>query len=404
MTIQLSAFNKPTQLPDGRFVVNQPLDRLIRKEVMLGVIREIVKPEDHIGLQLFPFYNVPSDDYIFSYVKGLTTGLAPATAESAESELAQKDSGLSGQGRASLIDWRLKDHYDAGDVQRFVDIQMLAESGALGPGGLPSSLQGDLNQFPERVARDTVERRRRLDNRMEWLHMQSISNGGVAYNDGNISFAVDWKRPADQHAQAPLASPDNRYDIDTHDPINDINKIKRLMYDRYGVIMDRAICSNKFLLSLINSSKFIVRAGMGVAGSTGAPEASDLPYVVNNWGPQVAIDLVKAQTGIEFIEYDSGYRSKNPFDPYGAVTFNRYLPENRIIFLPSEASIREFDSSPIGFGKMMTSPHTMGGNAPGFYDWEQETTDPWGRNIGTGIKAFPLFPHMELSYTMDVVL
>lgn len=404
MTLTLAAFNKPSQRPDGQYVVNQPLDRLVKKEVALGVIREIVKPEDHIGLQLFPFYNVPSDDYIFSYVKGLTTGLAPAIAEAAESELAQKDSGLSGQGRASLIDWRLKDHYDAADVQRFVDIQMLAESGALGPGGLPNSLQGDLNQFPERVARDTVERRRRLDNRLEWLHMQSLSTGGVAYNDGNIQFAVDWKRPADQHAQAPLASPDSRYDIDTHDPINDINKIKRLMYDRYGVIMDRAICSNKFLLSLINSSKFIVRAGMGVAGSTGAPEASDLPYVVNNWGPQVAIDLVKAQTGIEFIEYDSGYRSKNPFDPYGSVTFNRFLPENRIIFLPSESSIREFDSSPIGFGKMMTSPHTMGNNSPGFYDWEQETTDPWGRNIGTGIKAFPLFPHMELSYTMDVVL
>lgn len=394
----LASFTKPVQ-QDGKWVVAQPLDRLIRKEVALGVIREIVKPEDHLGLSLFPWYEVPSDDYIFSYVKGLTTGLAPATAESAESELAQKDSGLAGQGRASMIDWRLKDHYEADDVQRFLDLAMLAESGALGPGGLPNSLQGTLNQFPQKVAQDTGERRRRLDNRAEWLLMQSLSTGGVAYNDGNIKFAVDWERPADQQAEAPASG---TYALTSHDPIGDINKIKRLMYNRYGIKITRAICSNKFLLSLGNSDRFILRAGMGPASTSGLTQA-DIPYLINGWGPQVAIDIVKAQTGVEFIEYDSGYRSKPDFSN-AAPTFNRFLPEDRVIFLPDDASIREFDSSPIGFGKMMTSPHTMGNGAAGFYDWEQSTTDPWGRNIGTGVKMFPLFPHMELSYTMDVEL
>lgn len=390
-------FNKPKGTPLAHGA--RPLDELIRKEVALGVIKEIVKPEDHIGLSLFPFKEVPTDDYIFNYVKGLTTGLAPAIAEAAESELAQKDSGLAGQGRASLIDWRLKDHYDAADVQRFLDLQLLAEANQFGPYGLPNTLLGDVNHLPQRIQRDTEERRRRIDNRIEWLITQSLSTGGIAYNDGNIKFAVDWKRPADQQAQVPASG---TYAATTHDPIGDVNKIKRLVYDRTGVLITRALCSNKFLLSLINSDKFILRAGLGTAANSGLT-SSDIPYLLNGWGPQVAIDAVQQQTGVTFIEYDSGYRSKPDF-VNGPVTFNRFLPENRVIFLPDDNAMNEFDSSDIGFGKVLTSPHSMGNGSAGFYMWEQDTTDPWGKNIGTGIKCFPLFPHMELSYTMDVTL
>lgn len=396
MNPSLAIFNKPKG-PTAYGA--QPLDQLIRKEVALGVIKEIVKPEDHIGLDLFPFKEVPSDDYIFSYVKGLTTGLAPAIAESAESELAQKDSGLANQGRASLIDWRLKDHYDAADVQRFLDLQLLAEANQFGPYGLPNTLLGDVNHLPQRMQRDTEERRRRLDNRMEWLIMQSLSTGGIAYNDGNIKFSVDWQRPADQQAQAPASG---TYASTSHDPIGDINAIKRKIYERTGVLITRAICSNKFLLSLINSDKFILRAGLGNAANSGLTQA-DIPYLLNGWGPQVAIDAVQQQTGVTFIEYDSGYRSKPDF-AQGPVTFNRYLPESRVIFLPDDNAMAEYDSSDVGLGKVLTSPHSMGNGSAGFYMWEQDTTDPWGKNVGTGIKAFPLFPHMDLTYTMDVTL
>lgn len=396
--MNFAGFTKPQKNDQGgfQFGVAQPLDRLIRKEVSLGVVREIVKPEDHIGLTLCPFYNVPTDDYIFDYVKGLTSGLAPAISESAESELAQKDSGLSGQGRASLIDWRLKDHYDASDVQRFRDLQIVAES--LGPYGVPNSLQGDANDLPQRIANDTAERRRRLDNRIEWMVMESLSAGVLGYNDGKIKFLVDWKRPADQQAQAPASG---TYASDTHDPIGDINKVKRKIYNRHGVKITRAIVSNRFLNSLVNSAKWTWRTGFSPTGA-GAPTSGDLPYLISGFGPQAVIDEVQRQTGVTFIEYDSGYRSA----PIGSnvVTFNRYVAEERVIFLPDEAQIAQFDSNVVGFGKVLTSPHSMGNGSAGFYEWEQETTDPWGRNIGTGIKAFPLFPHMELSYTWDVEL
>src|SRR5512135_3282122 len=97
------------------------LDRLVRKEVSLGSIREIQPPQDHIGLaQIAPFLDVATDDVIFDYLKGgLQDGLAPARAEDAEAELAQKDQLYYGEGRASIIDWALKDKYTASDVTRY---------------------------------------------------------------------------------------------------------------------------------------------------------------------------------------------------------------------------------------------------------------------------------------------
>src|ERR1700755_154231 len=94
-------------------------DRLIRKEVSLGLIREIVPPETHIGLQLFPFLPVETDDVIFNYAQGMVDGLAPARAEDAEAELAQADDTFLSEGRASVIDWSVKSHYTASDVSRY---------------------------------------------------------------------------------------------------------------------------------------------------------------------------------------------------------------------------------------------------------------------------------------------
>lgn len=381
--------------PSSAFVnPNVAQSDLLRKEQALGVVREILPPEDHLGLQMFPFLGVDSDDVIFDYTKGLTTGLAPARAENAESELAQKDLQFAGQGRASVIDWAIKDYYDANDVQRYRDLLTVAEQ--VQGGSLPLTLQGDFNNLPNTQARDTAERRRRLDNRIEKLIMDSISTGILAYNDGRIKFSVDWGRPANQQAQPPKSGV---YNLTTHDPIGDILDVQRKLYDLYGVRTHRAICSNKFLNSLVNSDKFTLRSGFAPNTVT----QSDLPYILDGWGPQAAVDAVQRQTALTFIEYDSGYRTK-PFGQNVAPTFNRFIPENRVIFLPDDAEISQIDTSPIGFGKVLTSPHVMGNNTSGFYEWEDSTTDPWGEYKGTGIKAFPVFPHLEFSWTWDVAL
>jgi hypothetical protein len=382
----------------GSFASPIGLDRLIRKEVSLGAIRERPLPQDHIGLaQIAPFLNVSSDDVIFDYIKdGLQEGLAPARAEDAEAELAQKDDLYFGQGRASVIDWSLKDKYTASDVTRYRENLLIQER--LQGAGVELNLNdpGNMVQdFNSKVARHDALRRRKLDNRMEWLIMQAIENGTIVYNDGKIKFSVDYGRPSGQQNQAPASG---LFGLADSDPIGDINAMNETMYNTYGVRLRRAITSRKVMQSLWRSSRFISLAGV-VGGTPTTP--IDPNYLLPGWGPQKAIDLVEQVTGVRFIEYDSVWRSR----AIGSQTVvnNRFLSENKIFFLPEESELGEVDSTQIGFGKMLTSPHPEGNWQPGYYEWEDEQRDPWMQVRGTGIKAFPVFPYMEYTYTMTVL-
>lgn len=374
------------------------LDRLIRKEVALGSIRERPVPQGHIGLaQIAPFLNVASDDVIFDYLKdGLQEGLAPARAEDAEAELAQKDDLYFGQGRASVIDWSLKDKYTPSDVMRYRDALLIQQRMEGTADQLTLNDPGNtVAEFNQRVARHDALRRRKLDNRLEWLIMQAIENSIIAYNDGKIKFSVDYGRPAGQQNQAPASG---LWNTTTFDPIGDILTMNDTMYNTYGVRLRRAITSRKVMQTLWRSDRFVAMAGV-VGGTPSAP--IDPNYLLPGWGPQRAIDMVESVTGVRFIEYDSVWRSR----PIGSATItnNRFLSENKIFFLPEESELGEVDATMIGFAKTLTSPHPEGNWTPGYYEWEDEQRDPWMQVRGTGIKAFPVFPYMEYTYTMAVL-
>lgn len=374
------------------------LDRLVRKEVSLGAIRERPLPKDHIGLtQISPFLEVASDDVIFDYLKdGLSEGLAPARAEDAEAELAQKDDLYYGQGRASVIDWSLKDKYSASDVTRYREGLLIQER--LQGAGVELNLNdpGNMVQdFNSKVARHDALRARKLANRLEWLIMQAIETSGIIYNDGKIKFTVDYGRPAGQTNQAP---PSGLFGTEASDPIGDILAMNDFMYETYGLRLRRAITSRKVMQSLWRSSRFISLAGV-VGGTASTP--IDPNYLLPGWGPQKAIDLVQEVTGVRFIEYDSVWRSR----AIGNQTMvnNRFLSENKIFFLPEESDLGDVDATQVGFGKTLTSPHPEGNWAAGYYEWEDEKRDPWVYVKGNGIKAFPVFPYLEYTYSMQVL-
>lgn len=361
-----------------------PQDRLVRKEVALGVVREYQLPENHIGLSLIaPWHEVESDDVIFEYSMGLTAGLAPARAEDAESELAQKDE-TSGFGRASIIDWSLKDHYRVSDVTRYRESLILRDQ--VGQDSFPLTIQNMTEGFERKVARDTLRRRRKLDNRIEWMITQAIETGEIVYNDGNIKFSVDYGRPADQTGDAVTTT----WDQATSDPIGDLLARQEEAHDRYGVRLNRAILSRKVLHSMFNSERFQNTL------------IGDNPlYTVRDWGPEAAAQIVSRATDIEFIVYDSVYRTR----PIGSTTAtnNRFLSDNHVILLPATEDVNEVDDTEIGFAKTLTSPHPEGMWTPGYYEWEKERRDPWSYDIGTGVKAFPVFPHLELTWDMVVL-
>jgi hypothetical protein len=384
-----------------------PFDRLVRKEVALGALRDIQPPRDHIGLQLVPFMEVESDDVVFDYIKGgLQEGLAPARAEDAEAELYQKDETTYGQGRASIIDWALKDKYTASDVTRYRDA-LLVQAATQGIGSQLNinSNERYLADFDRRVARDDANRRRRLDNRLEYLIMTSLERGAVSYNDGKIKFTVDYGRPAGQLDQTPAGG---LWDATTNadfDPVGDILAVNQYMYDTYGIYMKRMITSKKTMNSMYKSTKF--RDAWAFRGGITSLEPTSLAgfdpnYMGAGYGPAGAISLFEQQTQLDVTVYDSVYQTR----PIGSntVTNNRFTNDDRVILLPSEEDLNSLFSEnlDLGFGKTLTSPHAEGNWSSGWYEWEDETRDPWMHVKGTGIKAFPVLPYMKYTYVLKV--
>jgi hypothetical protein len=376
------------------------IDRLVRKEVSLGAIRERQPPQEHIGLaQIAPFMDVATDDVIFDYIKGgLQDGLAPARAEDAEAELAQKDELLYGQGRAAIIDWSLKDKYTASDVTRYREDSDPPRAGQ-------RRERSDLNfnfvgrtqaDFEARLAREDALRRRKLDNRLEWLIMSAIETGGISYNDGKIKFTVDFGRPAGQTDQVPTSGVWDPATNADFDPIGDLLAVQDFMFDNYGFRPKKAITSQKALNRVWHSTLWQSMFGV-VVGGTPSNTLNPL-YTMPGFGPQAAMQALTDATGIEFIIYDSVYRTR----PIGGTTFtnHRFLSENKMFFLPTDGDLGDIDDTEIGFAKTLTSPHPEGNWTSGYYEWEDETRDPWMHVRGSGIKAFPVFPYMEYTYSL----
>lgn len=380
------------------------IDRLVRKEVSLGAIRELQPPDDHIGLQIAPFLDVASDNVIFDYIKGgLQDGLAPARAEDAEAELAQKDDLLYGAGRAAIVDWSLKDKYTSSDVTRYREDLFVQQQLA----GVSSQLSLNYNgraaaEFQSKIARHDRARRRRLDNRLEWLIMsQAMATGKIIYNDGKIKFTVDFGRPADQQDVVPVSGVWNVGTNANFDPIGDLIAENDKVYNRTGVRFTRGLLSTRIVNSLWKSPRFLAAVGMPVVGGT--PNVTlDPNYLgLNGYTPQGALAIVEQATGINFSVYDSVYRTR----PVGGTTFtnNRFVADDKVILFPSEGDLGEIDDTEIGFAKTLTAPHAEGNWSSGWYEWEDESKDPWMHVRGSGIKAFPVFPYMEYTSVLDVL-
>lgn len=377
------------------------IDRLVRKEVSLGAIREMLPPQEHIGLRLIaPWLDVDTDDVIFEYIAETSQeGLAPARAEDAEAELAQKDDLLYGEGRASLIDWALKDKYTASDVTRYREDLFIQQQLA----GVQSSLNFNYSrrhaqEFAGKVSRDDVRRRRSLDNRLEKTIMGALETGVVAYNDGKIKFSVDFGRPANQTAEAPAGG---LWGIAASDPIGDLIAVKQFMFDLYGIYIDRGIISTKIVNSIWKSDRFLAAVGVPVLGGTPSLTLDPNYLGLAGYTPDGALRIVEAATGITFTVYDAVYRTR----PIGSTTATnvRFTTDNLVILYPSEGQLGEINDTSLGFAKTLTAPHPEGNWQSGFYEWEQETVDPWMHVRGTGVKAFPVFPYMEYTYTMQVL-
>jgi hypothetical protein len=380
------------------------IDRLVRKETALGAIRDLQPPEQYIGLQVAPFLDVPTDDVIFDYIKGgLQDGLAPARAEDAEAELAQKDELLYGSGRAAVVDWSLKTRYTASDVTRYrEDLMVLqAAQGANVPLNLNYTGR-QVQEFQSKLARDDRSRKRKLDNRIEWLITQALATSKIVYNDGKIKWTVDYGRPADQQDMAPTSGLwDPATNAEAMDPIGDLKVVSDLLYERRGVRPTRGLISQKAVDKLWRSPKFLAALGMPILGGTPNVPLDPNYLGLSGYTPEGALRIVEQATGISFTIYEGAYQTRAIGST--SYTLNRFIADDKVILLPSEGDLGEIDDTQIGFAKTLTAPHPEGNWSSGFYEWEDETKDPWGHVRGSGIKAFPVFPYMEYTAVLDVL-
>lgn len=378
------------------------IDRLVRKEVSLGAIRERPVANNLIGLQWAPFLDVAADDVIFDYIRGsLQEGLAPARAEDAEAELAQKDDLLFGSGRAALIDWSLKSKYTASDVTRYREALFLQQQAqGVNSTQFPAFFnnQRQIDDFNSRVARDDASRKRRLDLRIEWLIMTALETGGIAYNDGKVKFTVDYGRPAGQTNAVPAGGLWSSTDCD---PIGDLLGVKQYMRDTYGVELTRGLLSTRVVNNLWKSSRFLAAVGVPALGGTPSIPLDPNYLGLAGYNPAGALAIVEQATGINFTIYDAFWRSR----AIGGTTWtnNRFFSDDKVLLAPTEGDLGEIDDTDIGFAKTLTSPHPEGNWTSGFYEWEDQTKDPWMHVRGSGVKAFPVFPYMEYTYTLDVL-
>lgn len=390
------------QQPGGQFAAGViPQDRLVRQEVLLGTVRELVAPDTHIMLQLFPFLEVPTDEVVFNYARGLTEGLAPARAQGAEAALVRSDDLFGGEGRASVLDWAEKNHYNESDVGRGRNWLLLQE--LVASGVLPLTATSMIEDFNAKVSDDTIRRQNELNNRIEWLGAQALYNNQITYNANGMKFSVTFDRPAENSFSYAAANinGDANYPIGdawtaaTSDPILDGLSIVQYVYDRYNVRLNRAIGSRKIWNSIFRSDKFIARSGLVTqSGSTDV----DLNYVFDGWGPVAAMQVWQNATGIQPVVYDSVYRTRAYGGAVGDIAITRFIPDNLLIFLPDPQDVAQFDDTDLGLGRFLTSPHPAGNWTPGFYAWDKDLgVDPWGYDIGTGIKTFPVLPHNDLT-------
>jgi hypothetical protein len=357
--------------------------RLVQKDVMLGVLREMEPPQEHIGERFLPMQEVANDDVIWDAVKGMTSGLAPARAMDAEAEIAVRDEVI-GTGKASIIDWSVKDRWNASDVARYREVTEFA-----GADALPRSVQAITADWQAKMARATLKRRRQLDNRLEWLRWRAIQDN-LSYNDGKVSFATTYGIPSDQKAVVPSVTWNN---YSTSDPIGNLMAWKELVRNRTGVELREAVVSRKVLYAAMLNANFAqLWAG-----------ANPFYQLNNSFGLQQATERLQQATDINFTVFDASYRTR----AFGSTTITntRFTDERDIYLFPGSDEITSYSggNNGLGLGNVLTSPHPEGNWASGFYEWEQERRDPWGLDQGSGIKAFPVLWAPEILFSARVL-
>ncbi|MCU9614088.1 major capsid protein [Caldibacillus lycopersici] len=159
--------------------------------------------------------------------------------------------------------------------------------------------------------------------RKEWIALQAISTGKVAYTESGVQFTVDFGYTEDQRPV--LSGTDKWSDTVNSNPIDDIQTWSGKMADK-GIGLTRALASRQIISYLLQNLN-IRRQYFG------NPSGSAQPPQLN----QAQLNEVFASLGLPKIaQYDTQARIENKALVNGKLSFStiRMAPQDRFIMLP----------------------------------------------------------------------
>ena len=162
--------------------------------------------------------------------------------------------------------------------------------------------------------------------RKEWIAMQAVSTGAVAYTEGGVQFSVDFGYTSEQ--KPVLSGTDLWSDTANSNPLEDIMGWVNAFGDK-GISLGRALTSRQIISYLLQNKNIRLAYHGDPSGTANPPQLnkSQLDALFESFGlPKV-------------VAYDTQARVENKGLSNGKLSFSsiRMAPQNRFVLLPESS-------------------------------------------------------------------
>lgn len=180
-----------------------------------------------------------------------------------------------------------------------------------------------IQTIADRIYDDTMTLLENAALTREILRMQALTTGMISVNANGQALSYDYGVPSANKVQ-PTAKWD---DVETADPIADINKWKLQISSTTGVELAEGLM-NSVTLNYIQKAKAV--KDIAFANIANTPAAISAVRT---------LALLKEETGITFYVYDKGYENNG--------TFNKFVADGTVVLMPeSELGNTWFGTTP----------------------------------------------------------
>src|SRR5215471_8167972 len=299
--------------------------------VWTGFVRDLPIPADFVGYTYLPSRDVPADKITWDVLKA-ELELAPFVAPDAESPRMQGM--VITEAWAEIAYLRYKRAYKESDLRIVRDFGMAPQN----------SLAASMRDAAEsQIARDMVRLNDAIDARIEWMQLKALLGLIQAPPDARSDVNFTLTYPVVQVTPAALWS-----DLVNSDPINDVET----WYQDARFAPAVAIMSRQTFYNISRNQKMIRQFGFSSGVVAGNMPTLIVPGdVQRTWSEAL---------GIQVVVYNNFYTTRPPGPPTAPVapTLNRILPQNKVIFIPTEQ-----------VGYTATAPAVQNNYAAGKYSW-----------------------------------